>query len=419
MANKSILNPTAQRIFAAWEKEGRAERPRNYLGASIVGHECEAYLWYCFRGVVRESFDGRMYRLFDRGRREEAVFCDDLRRLGCEVKDRDEKTGGQFAVTHFGGHFAGHLDAIARGFMEAPKTWHVCEFKTHSDASFRKLCKEGVKAAKPMHYAQMQTYMGLTGFDRAFYMAVDKDNDDLWCERIPFSKTDFDAIMARAKRIIDACEPERCATRPDDFRCKQCACRTLCWHESGEFVDPSVPVSCLTCCHSTAATDGEGAAWTCRLGKPCGRGMSCADHLFLPAFVGAEVRDGTKDAIRYSASDGREFVVGKGGFSSAEISRVSNGTLDAVLAAKRAIPGAVVEATNSIEAKFAQEDCTVVFEGSVEGLKEWCAENDYIDWAKPKMTETVGGKKYFNYADYVMVTIDGGKAVVKEMNPPF
>lgn len=418
MANKSITNPTAERIFRKWKEEGDAERPRTYLGASVAGHECDMYLWLNFRGVVREKFEGRMYRLFNRGQREEAVFCDDLRRIGCEVKDRDESTGQQFGVTALGGHFAGHLDAIARGFVEAPKAWHVCEFKTHSDSSFRKLCKDGVAKAKPMHYAQMQCYMGLTGLERAFYMAVDKDNDDLWCERVNFDEAAYERIMARAKHVIDTCQPERCAKRMDDFRCKACACRSVCWHEAPTLVDPSVPLLCRTCCHATAVTDGEGARWTCRLGRPCGTDMTCDRHMILPVFVSAEIVDGSESAIVYDAC-GKRFSIGAGGLSGEEAKKVLPGEVDGLMSIKESAPGATVVASNALAAKYAKMDCSVDFSGSVEGLKDWCAKNTHVDWSKPSAKEEICGKRFFEYDNHILVTIDGGRARVISENPPF
>ena len=56
---------------------------------------------------------------------------------------------------------------VALGLLEAPKTWHVVEFKTHSAKSFRELAAKGVAEAKPQHWAQMQVYMHLTGITRA------------------------------------------------------------------------------------------------------------------------------------------------------------------------------------------------------------------------------------------------------------
>ena len=50
---------------------------------------------------------------------------------------------------------------MALGLLEAPKTWHVAEFKTHSAKSFAELVAKGVVLAKPQHAAQMQVYMQL------------------------------------------------------------------------------------------------------------------------------------------------------------------------------------------------------------------------------------------------------------------
>lgn len=51
----------------------------------------------------------------------------------------DPETGRQFRVEAHGGHFGGSLDAVALGLLEAPKTCHVVEFKTHSAKSFAEL----------------------------------------------------------------------------------------------------------------------------------------------------------------------------------------------------------------------------------------------------------------------------------------
>lgn len=56
----------------------------------------------------------------------------------------DPETGRQFRVEAHGGHFGGSLDAVALGPLEAPKTWHVVEFKTHSAKSFAELVAKGV-----------------------------------------------------------------------------------------------------------------------------------------------------------------------------------------------------------------------------------------------------------------------------------
>ena len=67
-----------------------------------------------------------------------------LRATGATVLEVDPETGRQWRVEAHGGHFGGSLDAVAIGLREAPKTWHVVEFKTHSAKSFRDLVAKGV-----------------------------------------------------------------------------------------------------------------------------------------------------------------------------------------------------------------------------------------------------------------------------------
>ena len=418
--NPYTLTPTAAAIYKAWKRRGDSERPRTYLGASIIGHACDMYLWLYFRGVVRESFDGRMYRLFDRGKREEAVFVEDLRAIGCEVREFDEN-GQQFAVTDFGGHFGGHLDGVCRGLAEAPKKWHVVEFKTHSDASFRKLCKEGVAKAKPMHYDQMTVYMGSTGIEDALYVAVNKDNDELYTERIAYDKAHYDFVMARARNIIETVEPQMCASRPDDFRCKACPCHGVCWNND-TIIDPAVPFSCRTCCHATADIHDDGAKWTCDLGHSCSTEReACEDYLILPALVRGEIVDGSADAIRYTAS-GNEFTIRKGTKELKMYTEVSADKLKPLDDVKKELPKAKVIESNRLEMKYSPTNGYYsAFEGPVDKMKEWMSSNPtFEDWANPKLTDEFDGKRYFEYANsLVIISADGKTGRLITSEPPF
>ena len=137
--------------------ESASEPSRGHLGASQIGHHCDRYLWLSFRWACPEQFQGRILRLFRRGHNEEAGVISDLRAAGCEVMDADG-TGRQYGFRD--GHFAGSIDGmVLAGIPEAPTKPHVLEAKTHSLKSFNDVVAKGVKASKPMHYAQMQTYM--------------------------------------------------------------------------------------------------------------------------------------------------------------------------------------------------------------------------------------------------------------------
>ena len=90
---------------------------------------------------------------------------------------------------------------------EAPRTWHVIELKTHNARSFAELRTHGVQKAKPEHWAQMQVYMHLTGLTRALYLAVCKDTDALYAERVRIDHAEAERLIERAGRIIFATRP--------------------------------------------------------------------------------------------------------------------------------------------------------------------------------------------------------------------
>lgn len=257
---------------------------RAHLGASVIGRSCERAGWYTFRWATPATHSARILRLFARGQREEQTLVALLRKAGVEVHETDG-AGQQFRVSACGGHFGGSLDGCARGLVEAPEKWHVLEFKTHNDKSFAKLLKEGVEKAKPEHYAQMQVYMALTGMDRAYYLAVNKNDDSLYGERVRFSQRDADAIMAKADRIIASDRPPaRLSDDPAWYECKLCDHRYVC--HSGAVPPPS----CRTCIHATPELYGEGV-WSCAHRQieltHAEQLAGCPAHAYIPDLLAA------------------------------------------------------------------------------------------------------------------------------------
>lgn len=315
-----VVPATVRAIYAKYE-ERRAEQPqRGYLGASIIGHACDRYLWLSFRWAGAEAFEGRMLRLFDQGHRAEPRFVDELRMIGVTVHETGPD-GEQFAVQACDGHFRGHLDGAVLGLPEAPKTWHVAEFKTHNAKSFKALHTAGVREAKPMHWAQMQVYMLLTGMTRALYLAENKDTAELYEERVVLDKPEAERLVERARRIIAAVEPPpRLSTDPAWFTCKYCLFHAQC-HAT------AVPEpTCRSCTHATPAAEG---LWSCaKRGSsdiPLGvQQTGCAEHRFIPILlerIGKPVDVTPSGNVVYQVADGSKFTNGTppAGFSSREI----------------------------------------------------------------------------------------------------
>ena len=416
----NIESETIARIWEWWARKGRSEAPRRYLGASVAGHECDRYLWLHFRGLFRERFEGRMYRLFERGRREEEQFIAELRGIGCEVWDRGED-GQQFSVSALGGHFGGHLDAVVRGVPDAPKTPHVAEFKTHNDQSFKKLARVGVKDAKPMHYCQMQIYMGMMKLDRALYLSVNKDDDDLYAERVHFDSDFFKAAMRRVERIITEPSAERCAKRRDDWRCKGCPARAVCWHETGAvFSRQGTWSDCRSCCHASADIEGEGARWTCRLGHPCvvGSDCKCADHLALPVLVDADVDSATERSVTYKI--GGNLVtngLANGQFTSDELAKIGREPLEngAVQKIKEVFEEAKVARQLTIKPKLEKyyAEFPPLFEGSLKELPKFMADRGWQIEAREIDDEGVEWIAFNEVGAYMKVDRRAGKAIVQ------
>jgi hypothetical protein len=233
--------------------ESRQEPPRPHLGASTLGHPCDRWLWLSFRWAVQQTFDGRVLRMFRRGNLEEAQIVSDLRAIGIDI----QRTTGNQSRVDFGSHVSGSLDGVIKsGVLGAPKTEHVAEFKTHGLKSFNDVEKKGVEESKPEHFVQMQVYMAGTEIDRALYVAVCKDDDRIYTERVKFDKDVAEKAIARGKRIALADRmPEPLSADPTWYQCRWCPAHDFCFESK-----ITKHANCRTCANSTAL---ENSTWRC------------------------------------------------------------------------------------------------------------------------------------------------------------
>ena len=314
-------NTTLSAVERAGEAGQATDGGRAHLGGSIIGRECKRELWFGFRWSTIVVHKARLLRLFARGAREEDWFNHLLTQGGITVWDVDPDTKQQFRVEEVGGHFGGSLDGVVQGLIEAPSIPHVSEQKTHAFKSFEDVAKKGVLKSKPEHYAQMQVYMHLMNLPWAFYQAVNKNNDDLYYERVEYDKPAAEALIRKAEHIITSDRPpEGISNDPSFYKCKFCDHSFLCHGYS------TPALSCRTCAFSTPELDGD-ARWSCAKHKKDisveDQRLACDKHLFIPELLEpwAEVLDGTDEFVSYKNKlNGNEFINGLGGFTSKEIS---------------------------------------------------------------------------------------------------
>ena len=278
---KIEIETLADKIYQGIKDSAKNEKPRSHLGASIIGHSCDRWLWFSFRWIAREDFDGRILRLFRRGQDEEGPLVADLRRAGLKISEIDQKTKRQFSFKD--GFFAGSLDGIVHsGVPDSPKSEHILEIKTHSKKSFDQLVKDGVEKSKPMHYAQMQVYMGEMSINRALYVAVCKDDDRIHTERVKFDKEVFDSLKERAQRIIASDRmPEPLSADPTWFECKFCPAHSIC--HTGAIPQE---VTCRSCSNITFNRDGTAHCqhWDAEIPDEA-QIEGCAHHIIHPDLV--------------------------------------------------------------------------------------------------------------------------------------
>lgn len=230
---------------------------RTHLGASGVGNDCARQIWYGWRWATRPHFGGRMQRLFNRGHLEEARFIAMLLAIGVEIYQQDEN-GNQFRISDAGGHFGGSGDGIAIGLPDLdPGTRALCEFKTSAEKAFIKVQKAGVREAKFEHFVQMNTYMRKMGLTVALYMVVNKNNDELYAEIVPFDADIADEYIARGVNLVwTETPPKKLSESPGWFDCRYCDHKPIC-HLNAE-----PERNCRTCVKSKVIKNGT---WECGL----------------------------------------------------------------------------------------------------------------------------------------------------------
>lgn len=269
---------------------------RTHLGASLIGGRCVRAAWYAFRWAYDVDHTGRIRRLFNRGHEEEHRLVRWLRTADIEVRDYAQRllycqyneqyycvdwdqaewaddledvsqdrvhimraTAGGVGPKQWGfedheGHFAGSSDGKIRG-DNLPPGWGGAEFKTHSDKSYKEVEKKGVLSSKPVHWVQMQIYLHYLKLDWCLYVAVNKNDDDLYFEIVHYKPEVAAQYVDMARAIIFAQHaPKRITEDPSWFECKFCDFREVC--HKGEAPEKN----CRSCVYASPVAD---KGWTC------------------------------------------------------------------------------------------------------------------------------------------------------------
>lgn len=305
--------------------ESKKELPRPHLGVSIIGNDCERFLWLTFRWVVKNNFSGRILRLFRRGQLEENQIVTDLKNICIRVYDQQKRV-------NFNYHVSGSIDGIIKsGVPEAPNKEHLLEMKTYNDKRFQKLKKEGVEKSDPVYFVQMQAYMRGLNIDRALFYAVNKNDDEIYTERVRMNKEVADKYIERAQRIaISDRMPYPISTDATFYKCKMCSMHEFC-HKTCLTTE----VNCRTCAHSTPK---ENSTFFCERYQneiPIEyQYQGCRSHVIHPDLVPCKMEEVDKWNVKYNG-----IINGEKGKSSIELLHGTIGVVKDVFAGEEVKDG--------------------------------------------------------------------------------
>ena len=242
-------------IIASIDDAEREEgEQRAYLGASMIGNQCEFYLQMGLRGYPKKPFPPNVLRIFALGHAIEDMVVKHLKKAGYSVMEKDDFTGRQFEWKAIGGHVKGHAD----GMIDLGKgSLSLLEIKSMNDKKHKEFVKRGIKAANATYYEQMQMMMGMAGnINECLFIAYNKNDSTYACEVVEYDEFDYAYIVEKTNRVLSG-SALRLRDAPDKFPCTWCDRAQLCW---GEELDEQIPKLCRTCRHSRPTEEG---GWKC------------------------------------------------------------------------------------------------------------------------------------------------------------
>lgn len=234
-------SPIVEAIDRAILAKQAAQAPRQYLGGSYIGGDCERAIQYQYKlDPVDEGkgFPAHILRVFERGHRMEDMAAVWLREAGFILKT-EGSDGRQFGFASAGGRFKGHADGVIvgwRGDGPAPCAFPALwENKALNTKTWAAILKSGLKKIKPVYYGQLQLYMHhlqLTDHP-AVFTYIDANTMQIGVELVAFDGAECQRLIDRAVRVLQSSDAgetlPRAVSDPDHFICRFCSYSERCW----------------------------------------------------------------------------------------------------------------------------------------------------------------------------------------------
>ena len=231
------IGPQLNRLVNEALVAERANQPsRAYLGASRIGEPCSRKLVLEMTDTPPDDgrgIDGRALRIFEAGHVFETLSIRWLRAAGFGLRT-ERRDGGQFGFSTAHGRIRGHIDGVIVAGPDIGVSWPALwEHKAINARSWEDLVKKGLKASKPIYWAQVQIYMAYLDVPVTLFTALNKNTQELFHAVTPFDPAAAQELSDKAVAVLNAVDagelPPRIAADQDDFNCRFCDWRTRCW----------------------------------------------------------------------------------------------------------------------------------------------------------------------------------------------
>lgn len=201
----------------------RNEEPRNYIGASAIGNECERAIWYQYNAKKPAKFSEKQKLIFETGH-----VLEDMIKKQLIARGMDILTDNFAFCDEDIADFRGHCDGVIIG-DDGKK--YILEIKTAKNSSFNLFKKNGLRMWSVNYFTQIQAYMGMSGIHEAYIFVINKDNCEHLDEFVTFDELFYRKIREKALRILKAkIPPTRINGSPIFYKCKMCSFSEQC-HE--------------------------------------------------------------------------------------------------------------------------------------------------------------------------------------------
>lgn len=186
------------RLIPELEKLTTVTNPRGYIGCSVIGHECDRYIWLNKYGKqLKYEIPFRLGRIFERGNLEEERIFSSIKKLSCV-----ELISTQLSFAN--SILQGSCDGVIK---DKQGNQYILELKTMNDGNFKRLKKHGLSKSNATYWSQCQAYMHLAiellllDFKGVLFLAVNKNDESMYEELIEYDPLVGEGLVAKAKRI--------------------------------------------------------------------------------------------------------------------------------------------------------------------------------------------------------------------------